>query len=152
MTTPNHEGTVLLAHNGRAVPLRFTWAVIHTLQQERGLDDWMADVSSAIDRLDMDAMAKLMALVAGVSRAEAEALCVPVIPAKNALLKAWTVGMTGNLPADEADAEKNLPQPTLWALLSKLRSGLASAGATSGGSPRTPPAPSAGPMPSTSPA
>ncbi len=138
--TPNHEGTVLLAHNGRAVPLRFTFAVIHRLQQERGLDDWMTDVSAAIDRLDMDAMAKLMALVAGVSREEAEHLCVPVLPAKDALLKAWTAGMTGNVPAD--DAEKTMPQPTLWGPLSRLLSGLASAGASSGPSPRTPSAPS----------
>jgi hypothetical protein len=133
--TPNHEGTVTLTHQGRAVPLRFSWAVIHTLQQERGLDDWMADVSAAIDRLDMDAMAKLMALVAGVSRPEAESLCVPVLPAKDALLKAWTAGMTGNVPVD--DAEKTLPQPTSWGPLSKLLSALVSAGASSGHSPRT---------------
>lgn len=149
--TPNHEGTVTLTHQGRAVPLRFTWAVLHHLQQAHGLDEWMTPVSEALDRLDMTAMARLMALVADVSEEEARALCVPVMPAKAALLQAWTVGMTGNVPEDP-DAEKNLPQPTLWALLSKLRFGPGLAGATSGGSPRTPPASSAGPTPSTSPA
>lgn len=139
METPNHEGTVTLTHGGRAVPLRFTWAVIHGLQQERGLDDWMADVSAAIDRLDMDAMAKLMALVAGVSRAEAEALCVPVLPAKEALLRAWSAGMTGNVPQAD-DAEKAMPQLTSWGPLSKLLSALVSAGASSGPSRPTQPA------------
>jgi len=148
--TPNHEGTVTLTHEGRAVPLRFTWEVIHQLQQERGLDDWMEDVSQAVDRLDMTAMAKLIALTAGVGIDEARRLCVPVIPAKQALLAAWTAGMTGNVPSETDDAEKNLPQPTLWALLSKLRFGQASVGATSGGSPRTPPASSAAPTASTS--
>lgn len=136
--TPNHLGTVTLTHEGRAVPLRFTWEVIHQLQQERGLDDWMEDVSAAVDRLDMNAMAKLMALTAGVPLDEARRLCVPVIPAKQALLAAWTAGMTGNVPAED-EAEKTMPQPTLWALLSKLRFGQASAGATSGTSPPTPP-------------
>jgi hypothetical protein len=148
--TPNHVVTVTLHHAGRAVPLRFTWAVIHHLQQHHGLDDWMSDIAAALDNLDMAAMARLMALVADVSEDEARALCVPVMPAKAALMAAWTVGMTGNLPVDEADAEKTLPQPTLWALLSKLRFGQASVGATFGNSPRTPPEPSAGPIPSTS--
>lgn len=147
--TPNHFGTVSLDHNGRAVPLRFTWAVIHQLQQQHGLDGWMQAVADALDNLDMEAMAALMALVANVAEAEARELCVPVIPAKQKLTEAWTVGMTGNLPAED-DAEKLMPQMTLWGLLSKLRFGQASAGATSGTSPPMPQSASSGPMASTS--
>jgi len=146
--TPNHEGTVTLTHAGRTVPLRFTWAVIHHLQQEHGLDGWMDAVASALDNLDMEAMARLMALVASVGEEEARALCVPVIPAKAALTQAWTVGMTGNAPADD-DAEKLMPQMTLWGLLSKLRFGQASAGASSGPLPPMPQDSSAEPMEST---
>jgi hypothetical protein len=145
MTTPNHFGTVTLDHDGRAVPLRFTWGVIHGLQQEHGIEGWMESVAQALDNLDMEAMAKLMARVADVGEEEARALCVPVLPAKAALTQAWTVGMTGNLPADD-DAEKLMPQPILWGLLSKLRFGQVSAGANSGPSPRTPQSSSAGPM------
>jgi hypothetical protein len=146
--TPNHEGTVYLQHAGEAVPLRFTWAVIHGLQQEHGLESWMDAVASALDNLDMDAMARLMTRVAGVSEDRARELCVPVLPAKKALTQAWTVGMTGNVPADD-DAEKLMPQMTLWGLLSKLRFGQASAGANSGPSPLTPQGSSAEPMAST---
>lgn len=148
MKAPNHEGTVTLTHEGRAVPLRFTWAVIHQLQQDHGLDGWMEAVASAVDNLDMQAMARLMGLVANVPEEEARALCVPVLPAKAALTQAWTVGMTGNGPAED-DAEKTTPQLTLWGLLSKLRFGQASAGASSGTSPPTPPGSSAAPMAST---
>jgi len=150
MPTPNHVGTVTLQHAGRAVPLRFTWAVIHHLQQEHGLDGWMEAVALALDNLDMAAMARLMALVADVPEDEARSLCVPVLPAKAALTQAWTVGMTGNVPAEESDAEKLMPQTTLWGLLSKLHFGRASAGASSGPSPRTPQGSSAEPMASTS--
>lgn len=146
--TPNHLGTVTLQHAGRAVPLRFTWAVIHQLQQDHGLDGWMDAVASALDNLDMDAMARLMALVAGVPEEEARTLCVPVLPAKAALTQAWTVGMTGNVPSED-DAGKTMPHLTLWGLLSKLGLGQASAGASSGPSPPTPPVSSAGHMPST---
>ena len=136
---PNHHGTVTLTHQGRAVPLRFSWGVIHQLQQTHGLEGWMDAVAQALDSLDINAMADLMALVAEVPTEEARALCVPVLPAKTALTQAWTVGMTGNAPADD-EAEKILPQLTLWGLLSKLRFGQASDGATSGTSHRTQPA------------
>lgn len=146
--TPNHLGTVALTHEGRTVPLRFTWGVIHQLQQDHGLDGWMDAVAMALDNLDMAAMARLMALVAGVPEEEARALCVPVLPAKAALTQAWTVGMTGNVPSED-DAGKTMPHLTLWGLLSRLRFGQASAGASSGPSHPTPPASSAEPMPST---
>lgn len=137
---PNHVGTVYLQYAGQAVPLRFSWAVIHQLQTDHGLDGWMDGVAAALDNLDMSAMAGLMGLVAGVDEARARELCVPVLPAKAALTNAWTVAMTGNVPAEDSDAEKLMPQMTLLGLLSKLRFGRASAGATSGTSPPTQPA------------
>ena len=146
--TPNHLGTVSLSHGGQAVPLRFTWGVIHQLQQEHGLDGWMDAVALALDNLDMAAMARLMALVAGVDEERARELCVPVLPAKAALTAAWTVGMTGNVPAED-EPGKMMPHLTLWGLLSKLPFGRASAGATSGTSPPTPQGSSAAPMAST---
>ena len=145
MTTPNHEGTVLLRHGERDVPLRFTFAVFHGMQQEHGLDGWMQEVARGLDDLDLAAMARLMQLTTGVTEAEARELCVPVLPAKQALLKAWQAGMTGNVPeGDDDDAGKTMPQPTLWAMLSKLRFGQGFSGGTSGASPRTPSEPSSG--------
>ena len=145
---PNHHGTVTLTHYGRAVPLRFTWGVFRQLQLDHGLAGWLEDIASAVDNLDVEAMARLMALVANVPEEEARDLCVPILPAKAALIQAWTAGMNGNVPAED-DAEKTMPQLTLWGLLSKLRFGQASAGASSGISPPTPPVSSAAPMAST---
>ena len=136
---PNHRGIVTLNHYGRAVPLRFSWHVFDHLQKTHGLEAWMDDLARAIDSLDINAMADLMALVAKVPIEQARDLCVPVLPAKTALMQAWTAGMNGNMPADD-EAEKILPQLTLWGLLSKLRFGQASDGATSGTSHRTQPA------------
>lgn len=147
--TPNHLGIVQFAHGGRTVPLSFSYAVIHHLQQAHGLDRWMEVIVSALDDLDVASMADIMALVAGVGEEEARALCVPVLPAKAALTQAWTVGMTGNLPADDDSLEKLTPQMTLWGLLSKLRFGQASPGGDSGHSLHTQSRPSAGPTPST---
>jgi hypothetical protein len=140
--TPNHLGIVYLQHAGKAVPLRFSFEAFHYLQQEHGLQSWKNSVADAIDNLDISAMAKIMALVADVTEEEAQQLCVPLLPARDALIKAWVAGTNGNVPDGDIDAEKMAPQmiqTTLLDRLSLLLSGLGSPGATSGNSPRTQP-------------
>lgn len=124
--TPNHEGGVAF---GGAV-LRFDWQAIHTLQQEHGLDGWMDFVATGIDQSEITALSRLMELAAKVEPEPARALCFPLIPAREALAKAWRVAWTGNVGVP--DEGKDQPQKMLSALLSMVRSGQASAGASSG--------------------
>jgi hypothetical protein len=141
---PNHEGTTFLRHSGKDVPLRFEMRVWAALQQDHGVDGCWDYIARALDNFDAAAMVRMMALFADVDEARAAELCIPLVPARDALKKAWITGVTGGEEHDAA-AEKTRPQLTLSELLSKLPFGLGSAGATSGGSPRTPSASSAAP-------
>lgn len=124
--TPNHEGGVAFG----GATLRFDWQAIHTLQQEHGLDGWTEFVGTGIDQSDIAALCRLMELAAKVGPEKAKDLCFPLIPAREALAKAWRAAWTGNF--EVPDEGKDQPQRILSALLSMVRSGQGSAGASSG--------------------
>ncbi|HPE48698.1 MAG TPA: hypothetical protein PLR76_09880 [Hyphomonas sp.] len=124
--TPNHEGGVAFG----GATLRFDWQAIHTLQQEHGLDGWMDFVSSAVDQSEITALCRLMEIAARVDTEKARLLCFPLIPAREALASAWRAAWTGNTEAPPEG--KDQPQTILSALLSMVRFGQESAGASSG--------------------
>ena len=103
--TPNHDGLVSLEHDGETISLAVTWSVISQLQKTYGLEEWDAFVRTGLEQADINALAEFMALCAGVDIERGRALCVPLYPARAALIDAWQVGMTGNIPPDD-DAGK----------------------------------------------
>lgn len=99
--TPNHFGVVPFVHPVKGTfDLKLTFQVISEIQQLYGLEEWDERIRSGLEKADIGALAEFMALCAGISAEEAQELCIPMMPARVALLKTWQIGMTGNVKDD----------------------------------------------------
>lgn len=136
-----HEGTVLLAHAGKTVTLRFTWGAIGALQGEWGAQ-YADRIAQALNERKVDDLAELAARASGMTIEAVKEWSPPIIDTVTAISDAWAVAWVGAdkaMSAKEGEGEENPRKaPSMWSRLrSALHSAPASAGPNSGHSPLT---------------
>jgi hypothetical protein len=135
-----HIDAVPLAHAGRTATIRITWRVLQVLQRDWG-EGWASRFVSALEREQVDGMAELVALAAGMSVDEVMDWSPPTAITARALWDAYAMTKMG--AKAEADAEAGNPlkaQSILSRASAVLHSVRAWAGPSSGKAPLTPPA------------
>lgn len=134
ITRPDHEGRVIVRHNGKELSLRFDWASIQGMQSEWG-EDFFAVASRGMDENQITQLAQVASYGSTLTADEVRGLGLPILPVAKACRIAWQFAWFGGEVPDEPEddaAKKTKPRKTLLERLLKFRSGRASRGATSG--------------------
>lgn len=127
------NGSVKFSFVGGTYDVRFDWSCIAKLQAMHG-DQFLDRVEDALGRKDINSICELLAMATGKQRGEIMEASPPILPAVDALTRAWGAAWRGSAiqtPEDEeeddqdTEGKKKKGPSMLLTWLGKLLSGRA---------------------------